>query len=100
MDYIEKLEIAFKTAPSLGTWFSEGHTNEDLVYGLFREFGPSIAVRRPVYYDCPCSKELYLKHIRNLPKDELDDIKKNGPDPLEICCRNCNSVYRIPVSEI
>ncbi len=97
---IEKLEIAFKTTPSLGTWFSEGHTNEDLVYGLFREFGPSIAVRRNVFYDCPCSKELYLNHIRNLPKQELEDIKKNGPDPLEICCRNCNSVYHIPVSEI
>lgn len=99
-ELIDKLELAFKTAPSLGTWFSEGHTNEDLVYGLFREFNPSIAVRRTVSYDCPCSKEGYINHIRQLPAAELADIKKNGPDPLEIICRNCNSVYRIPVSEL
>ncbi len=97
---IDKLEIAFKTLPSLGKWFSEGQKIEDLVYGLFREFKPSIALHRDVRYDCPCSKDLYLNHIRNLPAQELSDIRKNGPDPLEVCCRNCSSVYRIPISEI
>ena len=79
---IDKLEIAFKTLPSLGKWFSEGQKIEDLVYGLFREFKPSIALHRDVRYDCPCSKDLYLSHIRNLPSYELFDIRKNGPDPL------------------
>ena len=97
---VEKLEIAFQTLPSLGKWFSEGQKIEDLVYGLFREFNPSIALHRDVRFDCPCSKDLYLNHIRNLPAEELSDIRKNGPDPLEICCRNCSSVYRIPISEI
>lgn len=97
---IERLEVAFKTAPSLGTWFSEGNTIDDLIYNQFCEFKPSIAVRRSVVYDCPCSKETYIRHIRSLPKAELDDIKKNGPNPLEICCRNCNSIYRIPTAEI
>ncbi|MBO4320753.1 MAG: Hsp33 family molecular chaperone HslO [Treponema sp.] len=97
---VDKLEIAFQTLPSLGKWFSEGQKIEDLVYGLFREFNPSIALHRDVRFDCPCSKDLYLNHIRNLPADELNDIRKNGPDPLEICCRNCSSVYRIPISEI
>ena len=97
---IDKLEIAFKTLPSLGKWFSEGQKLEDLVYGLFREFKPSIALHRDVRYDCPCSKDLYLSHIRNLPSYELFDIRKNGPDPLEVRCRNCSSVYRIPISEI
>ena len=97
---IDKLEIAFKTLPSLGKWFSEGQKIEDLVYGLFREFKPSIALHRDVRYDCPCSKDLYLSHIRNLPSYELFDIRKNGPDPLEVRCRNCSSVYRIPISEI
>ncbi|MBP5452812.1 MAG: Hsp33 family molecular chaperone HslO [Treponema sp.] len=97
---IDKLEIAFKTLPSLGKWFSEGQKLEDLVYGLFREFKPSIALHRDVRFDCPCSKDLYLNHIKNLPAQELSDIRKNGPDPLEVCCRNCSSVYRIPISEI
>ena len=64
---VDKLEIAFQTLPSLGKWFSEGQKIEDLVYGLFREFNPSIALHRDVRFDCPCSKDLYLNHIRNLP---------------------------------
>jgi len=99
-DLIEKLEIAFKTLPSLGTWFSEGHSLEDLIYGLFREFNPSIALHRDVRYDCPCSREIYLNHIRHLPQAELLDMRKNGPDPLEVSCRNCGSVYRISLDEV
>ena len=33
-------------------------------------------------------------------KKELEDIKKNGPDPLEITCRNCGSVYKISTGTI
>lgn len=99
-DLISRAEMAFKTAPSIGQWFSEKGTIEDFVYGLFREFKPSIAVRRNVTFDCPCSEKTYLDYIRHLPADQIDDIKKNGPDPIEITCRNCGSVYRIPVSEL
>ena len=99
-ELIEKLELAFKTLPSLGKWFSEGQSAEDLIYGLFREFRPSIALHRNVRFDCPCSKEIYLNHIRHLPKEELLDMKKNGPDPLEVSCRNCGSVYKISLSEV
>lgn len=97
---LEKVELAFKTAPSLGKWFSEKGTIEDIVYGLFREFKPAIAVHRSITYDCPCSKEKYLDYIKALPKLQLTEMRENGPDPLEITCRNCGSVYKIPVSEI
>ncbi len=97
---LRRAENAFSTSPSLGTWFSEKGNFEDLVYGLFREFKPTIALKREIRYDCPCGEETFKAHIRNLPKSELDDIRKNGPDPLEISCRNCGSVYRIPVSDL
>ena len=99
-DLLSRVELAFKTAPSIGQWFSENGTIEDLVYGLFREFSPSIALRRTITFDCPCNEDYFINHIRHLPKDEVDDIRKNGPDPLEIVCRNCGSVYKIPVSKI
>ena len=99
-DLIARMELAFRTAPSLGTWFNEGQSLEDLVYGLFREFRPSIALHRNVRYDCPCNREYYLDYLRRLPAKELEDIRRNGPDPLEIVCRNCGSVYKIPVSQI
>lgn len=99
-ELLEKVELAFRTAPSLGQWFSEGGSIEDIVYGLFREFKPSIALHRDVRYDCPCNKDYYLNYLRHLPKSELDEIKKTCPDPLEIVCQNCGSVYRIPLGEI
>ena len=55
---------------------------------------------RDIIFDCPCSKEVFKRHVQNLNAAELADIKKNGPDPLEIVCHNCGSVYRIPVSEL
>ena len=97
---IEKIENAFSACPSLGKWFSEKGKTEDVVHGLFREFEPAIAVERDIIFDCPCSKEKYIGYLKTLPKNELADIKQNGPDPLEIVCRNCGSVYKIPVSEI
>ncbi|MEE1213095.1 MAG: Hsp33 family molecular chaperone HslO [Treponema sp.] len=99
-ELLSRAELAFKTCPSLGQWFSEKGNFEDLIYGLFREFKPSIALKRKVRYDCPCNEESFLNYLRSLPKAEVEDIKKNGPDPLEITCRNCGSVYKISTEAI
>ena len=97
--FLARVEMAFKTAPSLGPWFSEGGKIEDIVYGLFREFTPSIALRRDIRYDCPCSEETFANYIKMLPKQERDDILRKK-EPLEIQCRNCGSVYTISVEKL
>ena len=98
---IQKVENAFKACPSLGLLYSEKEVDsEDIILGLFREFEPTITMQRDITFDCPCNEEMYVNYIKNLPKDQLDDIKKNGPDPLEVTCRNCGSVYHIPVSKL
>lgn len=99
-ELLERVEAAFRAAPPLGQWFSEKGDREDIIYGLFREFSPSVVLNRDILFDCPCSQEVFRRHIRNLGAAELADIKKNGPDPLEIVCHNCGSVYHIPVSEL
>lgn len=97
--FLARVEMAFKTAPSLGQWFSEGGKIEDIVYGLFREFTPSIVLRRDIRYDCPCSEETFANYIKMLPKQERDDILRKK-EPLEIQCRNCGSVYTISVEKL
>ncbi len=94
------MERALSACPSLGQWFSEGQKAEDIIYGLFREFRPSVALTRKIRFDCPCSKEHYTQSIRNLGKAEIDDIKKNDKDPLEIVCHNCGSLYHITHNEL
>lgn len=98
-ELIQGVENAFSAAPSLGKWFADKGDHDDIIYGLFREFDPSVALRRDVLFDCPCSKDFYLNYIRTLPADELEDIRKNEK-VLEVSCRNCGSVYKIPVEEI
>ena len=98
---LQKVENAFKACPSLGLLYSEKTVDsEDIVIGLFREFNPAIVMNRDIIFDCPCNEDYYIHYLRTLPKDQLADIRQNGPDPLEITCRNCGSVYHIPVGKI
>ncbi|WP_338368616.1 Hsp33 family molecular chaperone HslO [Treponema bryantii] len=100
-ELLRKVENAFKACPSIGLLYSEGEVDsEDIILGLFREFQPTITMKRDIIYDCPCSKDYFLNHIRGLPQKDLEDIRKNGPEPLEVVCRKCGSVYHIPVNEI
>lgn len=96
-----KIENAFRACPSLGQWYSQKDgDSEDIIYGLFREFNPSVIMERDIVYDCPCNEEGFINYLKSLPAKEIEDMKKNGPDPIEIVCRNCGSVYHIPVSKL
>ncbi len=92
---IQRVENAFRACPSLGNWFAENGDREDIIHGLFREFQPTSVLERDIIFDCPCSEEGFANAIRHLPKAELEDIIKNDPDPLEITCHNCGSIYHI-----
>lgn len=98
---LQKVENAFKACPSIGLLYSEKKVDsEDIILGLFREFSPHITLKRDIVFDCKCTEDYYIDYLRTLPADQIEDIRKNGPDPLEIICRNCGSVYKIPVSKI
>lgn len=100
-DLLRRVENAFKACPSLGLLYSEKQVDsEDIIIGLFREFSPTVSLTRDVIFDCKCNEEYYINYLRTLPKEQIEDIKKNGPDPLEIICRNCGSIYKIPVEKI
>ncbi len=95
---IQKVENAFKAMPSIGKWFADSGDMEDVVYGLFREFKPVVALNRKIEFNCPCSAESFADHIKHLPKAELEDILAHDKDPLEVVCHTCGSVYQIPKS--
>lgn len=100
-DLLRRIENAFKACPSLGLLYSEKEVDsEDIIIGLFREFSPTISLTRDIVFDCKCNEEYYINYLRTLTKDQIEDIKKNGPNPLEIICRNCGSIYKIPVEKI
>lgn len=94
-ELVTRAENAFKAMPSIGQWFADKGTREDVVYGLFREFYPKVVLERDIIFDCPCSTESFARHIKNLPKSELEAIIKEENDPLEVICHNCGSVHKI-----
>ena len=59
----EAVEHAFQAAPSYGQWFSEGGDRDDIIYGLFRDFNPTVALDRDIIFDCSCSREKYLSAV-------------------------------------
>lgn len=96
-ELLRKVENAFKACPSIGLLYSEKEVDsEDIILGLFREFKPTITVTRDIIFDCPCNKDFYVNYLKTLPQDQLKDL----PDPIEVTCRNCGSVYKIPRNEI
>ncbi|MCR5288421.1 MAG: Hsp33 family molecular chaperone HslO [Treponema sp.] len=92
---LTKVENAFKAIPSIGAWFAEGGDREDMIFGIFREFKPTVLVERDVIFDCPCSADKFAATIRTLGKKELDDIIAHDPEPIEVVCHNCGSIYKI-----
>lgn len=89
---LQSVENAFKACPSIGLLYSEKEVDsEDIILGLFREFKPTITVTRDIIYDCPCNEQFYVDYLKTLPPEQLKDL----PDPIEITCRNCGSVYKI-----
>lgn len=94
-ELITKVENAFTAMPSIGKWFSDGGDLDDVVYGLFREFNPTTVLNRDIIFDCPCNTDYYVQHIKNLPKQEVEDIIASDPEPINIICHNCNSRYKI-----
>lgn len=96
-ELLRKVENAFKACPSLGLLYSEKEVDsEDIILGLFREFKPTITVCRDIIYDCPCNEEYFVNYLKTVSKDQLKDL----PDPIEITCRNCGSIYKIPFSKL
>ena len=95
---IIRMERAFSACPLLGDWFGEGGNCEDIIFGLLREFNPQPVAARTITFECPCSQDYYLETLRKLPEAERENLKKTADDPLEIVCRNCSSVYHIPLS--
>lgn len=99
-ELVAACERAFAAMPSIGQWFAEGGDRDDVIYGLFREFSPSVALERDVVYDCACSREGFAERLRGLDRTELVDMAENGPDPLEVVCHYCGSVYHYPSAEV
>jgi molecular chaperone Hsp33 len=95
-----ELEALVIDLPSLGEAFTEGQKPERLIQTVFKRYTPHFLADQRVEFMCHCSPERVRDVLMMLPVDELNDIRANGPFPLEMRCHYCNTVYHFGSEEI
>jgi len=96
----EELEELVIQLPSLGDVFTDGREPEDLIQTVFKNYSPRFMDNQRIEFMCHCSPGRMRQVLMTLPVDELNDIRDNGPFPLEMRCHYCNTQYDFNRQEI
>ena len=90
---VVEAERMIQRADSLGELFAKGSSPQEIIQKDFSSLEPKFLSDSRVEFFCRCSKDKMKSYLRNLPKAEKADMKKNGPFPVEALCHHCNSAY-------
>jgi molecular chaperone Hsp33 len=99
-DLVADLEQRVSHLPSLGEKFAENQDPESLVEDVFKKHSPRFLANRRIEFMCHCSKKRLQQYLTMLPRDDIGDIRENGPFPLEMRCHLCNTVYEFSKADI
>ena len=94
---LEELVVKF---PSMGEIFTNGQEPAALIQEVFRKYAPRFLADRRIEFMCHCGPERLRRILTMLPEDELQDIRDNGPFPLEMRCYYCNTLYHFTEEEV
>jgi len=94
------LEHLVAALPSIGECFADGVFAPDLVQEAFSGHQPKFLDDYRVEFMCHCSRDKIENMLMMLPVDDLQDIRDNGPFPLEIKCHHCNTAYLFTPAEL
>ena len=95
-----RLQELVEGLPSFGELLAAGRAPTELMREYFAELDPTFIGSHGVGFYCDCNRERFKRFIAALPKDDLRDVKENGPFPLRITCHNCSSNYFFDRDEI
>lgn len=95
---METLKEQVKNLPSLAKAISSGMDPKDFI---IRNFDEANHLKHSIIgFSCPCDKKSFAGHLLTLTDKDKQDIKENGPFPLELVCLNCNSKYEFEKDEL
>ncbi len=97
---IERIEENIKRMErSLGDILADGSDIYSVVSELFDNKAIEVMSTTPLHHTCRCSKEMLLKIIKGLGRDEITDMieKDNG---AEITCTFCRNTYQMSAEEL
>lgn len=99
-DNVARAENLIRKINDLGQHLAVNETPESIIKTAFADLSPRFLGSSRVEFFCRCSKERMAGHLNNLPHEDRTDILTNGPFPLELRCRHCNSVYQFSQQEL
>ena len=97
---VKDLESMVWALPSIGEAFSENRDPERLIRGAFGTLSPGFIGSHRVEFMCHCNREQLRRLLILLPLEELEDLRDNGPFPVELRCHHCNTRYRFSRADV
>ena len=97
---LEHAQVSACSMPSLGEWFAQGNTIEELIERTFSELSPEIIGSKEVVFFCPCSRDRFTAFLTALNESTKESIRQEGPFPLELMCHNCGTSYTFTQEEL
>jgi molecular chaperone Hsp33 len=97
---VDAIEARVTALPSIGDSLAEGIAPAAFVASHWADYAPRFVGQRPVAFACHCNREQIRSVLTMLPVDELKDIQRNGPFPVEIRCHHCNTRYAFDKAHI
>ena len=95
-----RLEETVGSLPSLGTSFADRIESEAWILSHFVGYQPRILESGRAEFSCPCNKDSVGRVLRSLGETDRQDIRANGPWPLEVTCHNCQTLYSYTREEV
>ena len=99
-DLVADMEQRVSHLPSLGEKFAENQDSESLVQEVFKNHSPRFLANRRIEFMCHCNKKRLQQYLGMLPRDDIREIRKNGPFLLELRCHLCNTAYEFSKTDI
>jgi molecular chaperone Hsp33 len=97
---ISAIEALVPGLPSLGTSMAAGERAEDYVRTHFAAHAPRFIKEQRVEFFCRCSLDQIRRMLQMMSREDLGDLRDNGPFPMEIRCHHCNTAYRFARDEM
>lgn len=97
---VRQIEKRVGSLPSIGSDLARGADSRSFVNRQLKEFSPRFLKRRTVSFHCNCNRNQIQNLFSLLPMEEVTDIQKNGPFPVEIRCHHCNTRYTFEKDQI
>ena len=82
-----------QTLPSLGKALAEGRRVESWLNEQFSTFSSDILGEHPVHFCCRCDGEQMRLLLLHLPLADLEEMRDNGPFPVQLTCHFCSKQY-------